>query len=153
MAGSRVSIEVHGSDVDVSRLRTTVRRVLRKERAEPAALTIRLTNDEELRRLNREYRGLDEPTDVLSFALGEGDPFPAEVGAVEELGDIAVSLDFAARQARDHGWTLDDEVAHLVVHALLHLCGHDHESGADALRAMRAREEHYLGPLGNVHEI
>jgi probable rRNA maturation factor len=151
MPRSRIAIEAHGSGVDIARLRTTVRRVLHAERREPAALSIRLSNDEELRRLNREYRSIDAPTDVLSFALAEGETFPLEEEALEELGDIAVSLETAMRQAAEHGWSLDDEVRHLVVHALLHLCGHDHESGADALSAMREREERYLGPLENVH--
>jgi probable rRNA maturation factor len=150
MPRSRISIEVHSDGVDVSRLRAGVRRVLRGERSAPAAVTIRLSDDEELRRLNRDYRGIDAATDVLSFAFNEGEAFPDE-DEVEELGDIAVSVETATLQAVAHGWSLDEEVRHLVVHALLHLCGHHHESGAAALRRVREREERYLGPLDNVH--
>ena len=152
MPRSRVTIEASGgAGIDTGRLRRLALSVLRQEQPGAVALTIRLTDDAELQRLNAEYRGVDAPTDVLSFAAREGPAFPGEAEAPEELGDIAISLESAARQASGHGWSLEEEVAHLVVHALLHLCGHDHEADPEALAALRLREERYLGPLPNVH--
>lgn len=152
MPKSRIIVEApRGHGLDLPALRAVVRRVLQAERDSPASVTIRLSDDADLHRLNREYRGRDEPTDVLSFALTESDAFPGDEDEPLELGDIAVSLETAGRQSVAHNWSLDEEVRHLVVHALLHLCGHDHEASGDALRAMLEREEGYLGPLSNVH--
>jgi rRNA maturation RNase YbeY len=83
--------------------------------------------------LNRCYRGRRGPTDVLSFSLLEGEAAEHR-GAL--LGDVVIGIEAAARQARG---TLDDEVARLLVHGVLHLLGHDHERAAQA-RAMRAEE-------------
>jgi probable rRNA maturation factor len=95
-----------------------------------------LAEDRTLRRLNREFRGKDKATDVLSF------PAAAEV-ADEFAGDLAISLDTARRQAKTHGHTLRDEVRVLLLHGLLHLQGMDHEvdNGEMAVReaALRAR--------------
>jgi rRNA maturation RNase YbeY len=113
------------------------------------ALTLLLAGDELLWRLNREHRGADEPTDVLSFPGDEGEPMPSPGAAAGEeaayLGDIAVSVEMAAQQAEEAGLSLDDELRHLVLHGLLHLLGYDHESDEDDA-AMRAREEVVLGP-------
>jgi probable rRNA maturation factor len=126
---------------------------------ERAALSVRLAGDELLRELNRAYRGLDEPTDVLSFPLEEGaaedgEPFPAppdaaEAGAPRELGDIAISVESAARQAEAAGRPLVRELRHLALHGLLHVLGHDHESPAEE-RELRALEERYLG--AGIHD-
>ncbi|MSQ41942.1 MAG: rRNA maturation RNase YbeY [Dehalococcoidia bacterium] len=134
-------------------LRALLERVLAAEGAGDASLTLVLAGDALLRRLNREHRGLDEPTDVLSFPTAEGEegaegePFPggdpAEGGA-RYLGDIAVSVSTARRQARRAGLALDEELAHLALHGLLHLLGYDHETAAEDA-AMRAREELELG--------
>ncbi len=110
---------------------------------------ILFTTDDGIRHYNQQFRHVDAPTDVLSFELNEDDDFASD--DANELGDIVISLETARRQAVDHGWELQEEVAHLAVHATLHLCGHDHEESAEAEAAMRAREERYLGPLGNVH--
>jgi probable rRNA maturation factor len=79
-----------------------------------------LAGDRTLRRLNREFRGKDKATDVLSF------PAPAEFGG-EHAGDLAISLETAGRQAAEHGHSLRDEVRVLLLHGLLHLSGMDHE--------------------------
>ena len=95
-----------------------------------------LTSDGELRRLNRTFRGKNKATDVLSF------PAPAKFGA-ETAGDLAISLDTAARQAEEHGHTLRDEVRILLLHGLLHLNGEDHETdnGEMAQREADLRRE------------
>ncbi|HET7628422.1 MAG TPA: rRNA maturation RNase YbeY [Bacillales bacterium] len=86
-------------------------------------------NDESLHELNRTYRGVDRPTDVLSFALEEeGEDEPAIVGDrfPQALGDIAISVETAERQANDYGHSFMREIGFLAVHGFLHLCGYDH---------------------------
>lgn len=83
-------------------------------------IDVLLTDDRELRRLNRQFRNMNKATDVLSF------PAPAEV-AHEHAGDLAISLETAARQAAEYGLTLRDEVRILLLHGVLHLQGMDHE--------------------------
>ena len=94
-----------------------------------------LTSDEELKRLNKAFRGKNKATDVLSF--------PAAEEADGIAGDVAVSLDTAARQAAEHGHALRDEVRILLLHGLLHLAGEDHEtdSGEMAAREAELRRE------------
>jgi probable rRNA maturation factor len=95
-----------------------------------ADITIVLTDDSQLHELNREFLGVDAPTDVLSFPASESDP---ETGAAY-LGDILISIPRAAQQALAGGHPLEAEVQLLVVHGVLHLLGHDHaEAGEKAL--------------------
>ncbi|HME82595.1 MAG TPA: rRNA maturation RNase YbeY [Candidatus Eremiobacteraceae bacterium] len=91
-------------------------------------VTLVLTTDEAVRRLNRRYRGKDVPTDVLSFELGGGER-PGE-----PFGDVVVSVDAARRQARDYDATLSEELLRLIVHGTLHLCGYDHHERREAAR-------------------
>jgi rRNA maturation RNase YbeY len=109
-----------------------------------AELSIVLVDDAEIRRLNATYRHRDKSTDVLAFAMREGD------GAAlhpDILGDVVISLDTAARQAAARGASIADEVRVLLVHGLLHLLGYDHErSPAEARRMFRAQRE-LLGSL------
>jgi probable rRNA maturation factor len=95
-----------------------------------------LTSDAQLRRLNRDFRGKNKPTDVLSF------PAPEEI-AEQHAGDLAISLDTAARQAESFGHSLGEEVRVLMLHGLLHLNGMDHEvdSGEMAEREAELRRE------------
>jgi probable rRNA maturation factor len=95
-----------------------------------------LTSDAEIKRLNRDFRGKNKPTDVLSF------PAPKEISE-EHAGDLAISLDTAARQAESFGHSLRDEVRVLMLHGLLHLKGMDHEtdSGEMAAREAELRSE------------
>jgi probable rRNA maturation factor len=99
-------------------------------------LSLSLIDDEEIRELNRRYRGIDRPTDVLSFSLFEGQGAEHR-GAL--LGDVVIGIETAARQAAARHRGLDDEVARLLVHGVLHLLGHDHEDDAQA-RRMRGEE-------------
>lgn len=97
-----------------------------------------LTSDAELKRLNRTFRGKNKATDVLSF------PAPAEFGS-ETAGDLAISLDTAARQADEHGHTLRDEVRILLLHGLLHLAGEDHETDQGEMAARESTLRLELG--------
>ena len=86
-----------------------------------SSLTVAFVRDRRIRELNRDFRGKDRATDVLSFPAGDG--FGADF-----LGDIVISTDAAARQAKEAGHSLDREVDELVIHGVLHLCGYDHET-------------------------
>ncbi len=103
-----------------------------------------LTNDHELRRLNREFRGKDEPADVLSFPEPAGD----------SLGEIAISVNRAAAQAREFGHTLEDEIKILMLHGVLHLLGLDHASGRGRMARVETRWRRKLGlPCGLIERV
>lgn len=137
--------------VDALARRVLARMALGKELDEDIEVGVLWVDDAYIRTLNREYRGKDCPTDVLSFAFREqigeepeiiNDPFGEML-----LGDIVVSLETAHRQAEEYGHTLEREVAFLVVHGMLHLLGFDHE-GEDGRREMQGEEEKILADLG-----
>jgi probable rRNA maturation factor len=117
-------------------LRARARAVLRATGQDGAELSIALVDDVEMAALNGAHRGKPRPTDVLSFSLLEG-AHAERRGAL--LGDVVIGVETAARQASRRRHTLDDEVARLLVHGVLHLLGHDHERAAEA-RAMQAEE-------------
>jgi probable rRNA maturation factor len=94
-----------------------------------------------MRTLNRDYRGKDRVTDVLSFSMREG-RFPDMQPAL--LGDIVISVPVAEKQARAAGHPLEREIERLLVHGLLHLMGYDHEQGLQQARKMRRKEEFLL---------
>ena len=107
---------------------------------------IRLTDDDEQRRLNRAYRGKDAPTNVLAFPLaGLADPLPP--GSPQLLGDVVLAFDTVRHEAEAQGKLLADHLRHLVVHGVLHLLGFDHDSEPEAA-AMEAREVEILDALG-----
>ena len=115
-------------------------------------VAVLVTSDETVRRLNKEYRGLDEPTDVLSFGpQGVEDPFPDVPGEGFCLGQVVVSYPQAVEQAREYGHSVKREVAFLVVHGILHLLGYGHENPAGESR-MFAEQEAVLESLGITRE-
>ena len=101
-------------------------------------LSLALVRDRRMRALNREWRGKDRPTDVLSFPQHG-----------RSIGDVVISLDTARRQAREGGWSLAAELRRLLAHGLLHCLGHDHQTAAQA-RRMAAAERRLLGREGMV---
>ena len=137
--------EVDESGIDAGALERLAARALETEGvATPAELSILLADDAVVHELNRTYRQTDAPTDVLSFAQTEGDEFARPDGAARHLGDVVISIDTARRQAAEYRQELHDEVAHLLVHGILHLLGYDHEQ-VDDERIMRGREDAILG--------
>ncbi len=108
-------------------------------------LSVALVSEEEMRRLNSRYRGLDEPTDVLAFPMTEaGDTGRGRAETGEPLGDIAICVPVAERQAAARGETLTEELELLAAHGLLHLLGYD-DADDEAAAAMREMESHLLG--------
>ena len=109
-------------------------------------ITLVLTGDSQLHELNRDYLGVDAPTDVLSFPASETDP---DTGT-PYLGDILLSLPRADKQARAAGHPLADEAQLLVVHGVLHLLGHDHGTAREKAKMWKAQAE-ILERLGLSH--
>lgn len=114
--------------------------ILKREK-QKLPVNIIITDDAALRNLNKTYRSLSRPTDVLSF------PADSDLGI---LGEVYISADTARRQAREYGATLREEILRLVSHGVLHLCGYDHKKASDE-RLMKAREDTYLSRfIGHV---
>ena len=107
-------------------------------------------DDAEVHALNREWRGKDKPTNVLSFPMLERAELLALApdGPPELLGDIALALETCRREAADKGISLEQHAAHLLIHGLLHLAGHDHETSPEDARAMEMLEIKALALLG-----
>ncbi|AVX20028.1 MULTISPECIES: rRNA maturation RNase YbeY [Carboxydocella] len=120
------------------------------EGTEGAEVSLVLVDDEEIRRLNRDYRGKDMPTDVLSFAqrerLEEEPEFTSPL-ETEVLGDVIISVERAEEQARDYGHSLKRELAFLTVHGVLHLLGYDHQTEAEEAEMLETQRE-VLNALG-----
>ncbi|MDP3092325.1 MAG: rRNA maturation RNase YbeY [Nitrospira sp.] len=154
-------------------LRRLAERVLVAVGEKQSELSIDLVADGRMRRLNREYRKKDRTTDVLAFAMRDADvgkgqgargerqgargkgprakrkrllPF-APSPAPELLGDVVISIPTATRQARQGGRSLDEELAVLLIHGILHLCGYDHERNELEARRMRRREQAIMRSL------
>lgn len=112
---------------------------------ESSDVTISFVSNERIHELNKEYRGMDKPTDVLSFEC-DNVPFDDEdVDDVEEyeLGDVIIATDVALAQTEEFGTTFEEEVSLLTVHGLLHLCGYDHIEDEEA-EIMEALEQSLL---------
>ena len=113
--------------------------------------SVLFTSDEAVHTLNKDWRGKDKPTNVLSFPMLEREDLvhldPAD-GLPEMLGDIALAYETCAREAADKGISLKDHAAHLVVHGLLHLAGYDHETSEADAEKMEALEVKILALLG-----
>ncbi|HLO26745.1 MAG TPA: rRNA maturation RNase YbeY [Geobacteraceae bacterium] len=108
-------------------------------------LSVAIVGDRTIRRLNRDYLGRDKPTNVISFAMQEGD-FPGLNPMV--LGDVAISADTAAREAGEGGVTFETRLSFLLLHGILHLAGYDHErSGEAEARRMMGKERELFALL------
>ena len=111
---------------------------------QPVELSLIITGNEEVHCLNRDYRGIDKTTDVISFALSEdAGEFVTPPDKISRLGEVIISYPQAASQARENKQTIKAELAWLVVHGLLHLLGYDHQDDkSEAI--MRKREDKIL---------
>lgn len=119
-----------------------------------AEVDVTFVDDDEIRRLNNEFRNIDSSTDVLSFPLGASgvyDENPA-TGA-KMLGDIVISTEHAAAQAEEYGHSFRREMAFLTVHSMLHLLGYDHVNGGIEAETMREKEEAVLVQMGLSREV
>ena len=113
-------------------------------------LSVRLTSDDEVRTLNRQYRQQDKPTNVLSFPMVQPDLLETLANTDDGevlLGDIVLAYETCVREATEKGVSLEDHAAHLIVHGVLHLLGHDHMNDVEA-DAMEAIERAAMSALG-----
>jgi len=120
-----------------------LRRVFESENRD-GEISILFLDDNGILKLNRKYRGIERPTDVLSFALNQGDfPDPQP----EMWGDIVISVETAARQAVEAGDSFEDEITRLLVHGALHLLGYDHERSKKDAARMRRMERKIISSM------
>lgn len=149
MSAALLDLTVEGAErygLDPAALRALAVALLAAEGVEGAcALGIAFVSEDEMRALNAEHRALDEVTDVLAFPLDGRDALPA--GLERQLGDVVVCFAQAERQAAEAGLATPAEVRTLVVHGLLHLLGHDHETDAGE---MLARQDELAGGLPHL---
>lgn len=144
----------------IARLEQLLRLAGESEGLTEGEVTLTLTDDEEIQTLNREYRDIDRPTDVLSFAMqedgtdeldiffdveSEEDPDPDPMSGM--LGDIIISMERAAAQSEEYGHSLERELGFLFVHGFLHLIGYDHQDEASEA-VMIAKQEAVLQQAG-----
>jgi len=111
--------------------------------AEETELSLIITDNEAIRELNRRFRGVDAPTDVLSFGAGAEEHFVTAPESRPYLGDVVISYQRALAQSEELGHTVAEELKLLIIHGILHLLGYDHEEEAEA-QEMREREERIL---------
>jgi probable rRNA maturation factor len=128
--------------IDCERWEKFVAKALKVAPADGASVTVAFVSDRAMRELNRRWRGKGGTTDVLSFPAGQ-DEFEKVEGL--RLGDVVISVERAARQAGEHGLSFEDEVAQLILHGLLHLCGYDHETDKGEMNALELRLRRRLG--------
>ncbi len=130
---------------------------LREEKVpDDCEVSVLLTDNEGIHELNRDYRGVDRPTDVLSFPANELSPGEFDADLCERdpetgrvfLGDMAISLEKCEAQAEEFGHSFERELMYLTVHSTLHLLGYDHVDEAEMKRQMRGREDAIMSRLG-----
>ena len=124
-------------NIDCADIENMIEKVMSHLDCQNKEVSILLTRDKDIRRLNKQFRSIDQSTDVLSFPQNsdEAPPIPGE----KFLGDIAVSLDTAKIQANEHGLVLKEEIVLLLIHGILHLLGYDHEVSEQEGKKMRSK--------------
>ncbi len=117
-------------------------RALQAISKKPTSATIVFVSDAAIRKLNRQFRGKDQTTDVLSFP-SQAEPF--EIENRGQLGEVVISVQRAAAQAKQNGLTFSNEVEQLILHGLLHLCGYDHETDDGEMNRLEVKLRKKLG--------
>lgn len=143
-----IAVEMTPPFADVQAIETAVRATLLQQQVPGGELTVVLADNKRLHELNKQFLGIDKPTDVLSFPAGDDEPWPqAAGGSPPYLGDIAIAVPYAAAQAEKAGHPLLAELQLLAVHGTLHLLGFDHGSSAEKAE-MWAAQQAVLDQLG-----
>lgn len=145
--GIEIDEELYGSLLD------SILKYLEEDRD----FSLHFINDDEMQELNYEYRGIDNPTDILTFAINDGDEFPIIIDEEEgmddieeEMGDVFISLESMARNAAEFGVSEQEELKRLFVHGLLHLRGMDHETNDFSSEPMLIEQERIMKELGFI---
>ncbi len=130
--------------VNQKKIERIIKKVLQNLKVdEETEISVLFADDKFIRSLNNKYRGIDKPTDVLSFSLQEGAIKSPEIESDKLLGDIIISVETAQKQADNLNHSMEKELTVLLIHGLLHLTGYDHEKGQD-YRVMREKESEIL---------
>jgi probable rRNA maturation factor len=124
--------------IDRERAAALSRAVLDRIGRQESVLTVTFIRDRAMRRLNRDYRGIDGPTDVLSFAYHE-DSEAAPHDETRHIGDVVISVETAERYARELVLSFDREIEHLLIHGALHLAGYDHETDSGEMNKLERK--------------
>lgn len=148
------SLEVEGFEefIDEKKIENYVKDVLLDECNEwekPVYISLALVDNENIQNINRDYRGKDMPTDVISFAYHETDDF--NIGPYDTLGDIVISLERIEEQRKEYNHSYEREFYYILTHGLLHLLGYDHIDEEEK-KEMRAREEEILEKFGYTRD-
>lgn len=138
---------IEGEGIDEADVTAAVERIL-SYLGEYGDFSIHFVSDEEIRALNRSYRDKDEATDILTFALSDGDAFPEIEGEEKELGDIFISLESMHRNAKAFSVSDDEELHRLLIHGVLHLLGYDHATNDFSTEPMLIKQEGMMKELG-----
>lgn len=149
-----LSLEIEGYDdlVKEDEIRKYLTEILNKEyeSEQPVYLSILFTNNEEIQVVNNEYRGKNQPTDVISFAYHETNDF--DIGPYDTLGDIIISLERVEEQAIEYNHSIKRELYYILTHGILHLLGYDHMEEEEK-QEMREKEEELLNSYGYTREM
>ncbi|MFN3599206.1 MAG: rRNA maturation RNase YbeY [Aquificaceae bacterium] len=138
---NRILVKKDKGKISTGWIKAIVESLLNLQGMQGIEISVYLTGDQVIRELNKNYRGKDKATDVLSFILDE----PA--GKYHLLGEIVISLDTAERQAKDLGHSLEEEIKRLLVHGFVHLLGYHHELGEEEERVFKQVEEKLIKSL------
>jgi probable rRNA maturation factor len=132
-----ITNECTGIEVDLRKIKQQINKILRSLDCNDHEISILFIGDQGIRDLNRQFRDIDRPTDVLSFPqLLDDEPEPP---GAPILGDVAISLETAQYQSEDHGLSLEEETTLLLIHGILHLLGYDHEISEQEEERMRKK--------------
>lgn len=141
------------TDEQLELIKRVIQKASQLESVQNGEVVVTLVDDDEIHKLNMEYRGIDRPTDVLSFAMNEGEEFDIQydeedLAELEDdaLGDVIISIPRAISQAEEYGHSFERELGFLSVHGFLHLMGYDHETEEDE-KVMFAKQEQVLEEL------
>jgi len=126
-----ISKEIYSKEITKKFLKDITEKILSELNLNNAEISITLTDNERIREINKEWRGKDKPTDVLSFPQDETIGYEYRL-----LGDVIISLSYAKAQAEEIGLTLKEEVLRLMIHGILHLLGYDHETNEEDAKIM-----------------
>ena len=149
-----MSLEIEGYSnlVNEEEMKKYIKEALESEfeSDRPVYLSLLFTGNDEIQVINKQYRGKDQPTDVISFAYHETEDF--DIGPYDTLGDIVISMERVEEQSAEYNHSLKRELYYVLTHGLLHLLGYDHIEEDDK-KEMRTREEEILGQFGYTREM
>ena len=146
--GGKIRADAHIKNL----IRKAIRTTLHSERfPDDAEVSVTLTDNEEIHVLNRQYRGVDRPTDVLSFPMAEDDENIGDFDMDKEaflLGDIVISVEKIEEQAKEYMHSFERELAYLTIHSTLHLLGYDHVNSREEEKEMTQKQDKIIESMG-----